>query len=92
MAYAVIALIAAANILYQSSSGWYHRDFVCNLIGGTAQADEYLRASAPARIITEVLNRIAPGEPALYCQYDHIAGFAGDAHTTNWHTSATAPC
>jgi hypothetical protein len=86
MAYAVITLIAAANIFYQSSSGWYHRDFVWNLIGGSAQADEYLRGSAPARIITEVLNRIAPGEPALYCQYDHAAGFAGDVHTTNWHT------
>jgi hypothetical protein len=85
-AYGLVALIAVANILFQSASGWYHRDFVWNLMAGRVQADEYLRASAPARIITEVLNRIAPGEPALYCQYDHIAGLAGEAHTTNWHT------
>jgi len=84
-AYAMVAVAAAANLLFQASSGWYHCDFVWNQIFHPEGAAEYLEASAPARIIIEVLNRIAPGEPALFCQYDHVAGFRGAAYSTNWH-------
>lgn len=85
LASAMLALAAAANLLFQASSGWYHRDFVWNQLFNPEGAAEYLEASAPARIIIEVLNRIAPGRPALFCQYDHIAGFRGPAYSTNWH-------
>ena len=81
-----VAVAALGNILFQSSAGWYHRDFVWNEIWNRAAREEYLRRMAPARVIVEVLNRTAPGEPALFCGFDHIAGFAGPVYTTNWHT------
>lgn len=85
-AYGVVATVGLLNILLQTSSGWYHRDFVWNQIWNPEGWTEYIRHYAPARNMVEVLNRIAPREPALFCQYDHIAGFAGPAYTTNWHT------
>jgi hypothetical protein len=86
LACAIVAVSGLGNILFQSASGWYHRDFVWNQVVGRDSQTEYLTAMAPARQIIEVLNRIAPGEAALFCQYDHIAGFAGPLYTTNWHT------
>ena len=86
LACGMVAVSGLANILFQSASGWYHRDFVWNQIVDSDSRSEYLAAMAPARQIIEVLNRIAPGEAALFCQYDHIAGFAGPLYTTNWHT------
>jgi len=85
-AYGVVAVVGLLNILFQASAGWYHRDFVWNQIWNPEGAAEYVRSFAPARNMVEALNRIAPGEPALFCQYDHIAGLAGPAYTTNWHT------
>jgi hypothetical protein len=81
-----LGLVALGNILFQSSAGWYHRDFVWNEIWNRPAREAYLRQMAPARVIIEVLNRTAPGEPALFCAFDHIAGFAGPVYTTNWHT------
>ncbi|HYW47451.1 MAG TPA: glycosyltransferase family 39 protein [Bryobacteraceae bacterium] len=81
-----VAVAGTANVLYQSSAGWYHRDFVWNEIWHPDERERYVRENAPARIIIDVLNRLAPGEPALFCQFDHIAGFSGIAYTTNWHT------
>jgi hypothetical protein len=86
LAYGIVAMVGFLNILFQPSSGWYHRDFVWNQIWNPEGAAEYVRSFAPARNMVEALNRIAPGEPALFCQYDHIAGLAGPAYTTNWHT------
>jgi hypothetical protein len=85
-AYGMVGAVGLLNILFQASSGWYHRDFVWNQIWNSEGAAEYVRRVAPARNMVEALNRIAPREPALFCQYDHIAGFAGPAYTTNWHT------
>jgi hypothetical protein len=85
-AYSAVATVCLLNILFQASSGWYHRDFVWNEIWNPEGRTEYVRSYAPARNMVEVLNRIAPREPALFCQYDDIAGFAGPAYTTNWHT------
>ncbi len=85
-AFGAVALAGVANILFLPSAGWYHRDFVWNQAWDRGAGAEYLAASAPARSMVEVLNRIAPGEPALFCEYDLIAGLAGPAYSTNWHT------
>jgi hypothetical protein len=85
LAYAAVSLAFVGNLLFQSSSGWYHRDFVWNQIAHPEGAAEYLEASAPARIVVDVLNRVAPGQPALFCGYDHVAGFRGPIYSTNWH-------
>ena len=82
----LVAVSGLGNVFFQSASGWYHRDFVWNQVVDRDSQNEYLTAMAPARQIIEVLNRVAPGEAALFCQYDHIAGFAGPIYTTNWHT------
>jgi hypothetical protein len=84
--FVAVGLVVLANVLFQPSAGWYHRDFVWNEIWNRPAREEYLRNMAPARVIIEVLNRIAPSQPALFCGYDHIAGFTGPAYTTNWHT------
>ena len=86
LTWVLAAVSGLGNILFQSASGWYHRDFVWNQVVDRDAQTEYLTAMAPARQIIEVLNRVAPGEAALFCQYDHIAGFAGPLYTTNWHT------
>jgi hypothetical protein len=86
LACGLVAVSCLGNLLFQSASGWYHRDFVWNQVVDRDSQIEYLTAMAPARQIIEVLNRVAPGEAALFCQYHHIAGFAGPLYTTNWHT------
>jgi len=86
LAYSAVATVGFLNILFQASSGWYHRDFVWNQIWNPEGRAEYVRRNAPARNMVQALNLIAPREPALFCQYDDIAGFAGPAYTTNWHT------
>ncbi len=83
--YVLMAVAGCGNILYQPAAGWYHRDFVWNEIADRAARAQYLSDFAPARLIVDRLNRIAPGQPALFCEFDHIAGFAGPAYSTNWH-------
>ena len=85
-AYALMALAGFANLLYQPAAGWYHRDFVWSELWNRGARAQYLRDYAPARLIVDHLNRTAPGEAALFCEFDHIAGFAGPVFTTNWHT------
>lgn len=86
LACGMIAVSGIGNLLFQPASGWYHRDFVWNQVWDKGSQAEYVAANAPARQIIEWLNRMAPGQAALFCQYDHIAGFAGPLYTTNWHT------
>jgi 4-amino-4-deoxy-L-arabinose transferase-like glycosyltransferase len=84
-AYGVVALAGVMNLLFQSAAG-DHRDFVWNQLWDRAGNQRYLESHAPARLIVQELNRIAPGEPALFCQDDVVAQFAGPAYTTTWHT------
>jgi hypothetical protein len=85
-AYALMALAGCANLLYQPAAGWYHRDFVWNELWDRGARAQYLHDFAPARLIVDHLNRTAPGQAALFCGFDHIAGFAAPVFTTNWHT------
>lgn len=77
------AAILAVNLWFLPASGWSHHEFA---LFTQAQFDQYLRVSAPQRKLVDILNHIAPGEPAAFLHGDPIAGLHAKAYADQWHT------
>jgi hypothetical protein len=73
------------NLYFLPASGWYQKDFIWGAWEGRAEAERYLRASAPVRQLVEYLNREHPGLPVAFFQSSQVAGLRGLAYADNWH-------
>lgn len=67
------------------SSGYLHKNFCLSPLKFKAEAREYVEQNAPARLLVDYLNRVAPGEPAAFF-WVGIAGLRGRPYTSGTHT------
>ncbi len=81
---ATVATILSGVFLLPSS-GYWHKNFCLNPLKFNAEAAEYIEQNAPARVMVEYLNRMAPGEPAAFFS-NGIAGLVGRPYTSGSHT------
>lgn len=78
-----IAGIMALNVWFLPASGPYDKEFA---VFRRDRRDEYVKVAAPQRVLTEYLNRHAPGEPAAYFDGDFTAGLRGQPYSDTWHS------
>src|SRR5262249_17260135 len=75
--------LAALNIWFLPSSGWYHNEFA---LLAPDQLEEYVKFFAPARNLVNAANRMAPREPIAMFQIPAVAGLRAKAYLDTWHT------
>ena len=75
----------ALNLGFLPSSSWYHKTFCFNPFD-RREAETYLAANAPARLLVDRLNRNDPGGNALFLETMNIAGLRGEAYSDGWHS------
>jgi hypothetical protein len=74
-----------SGVFLLPSSGYSHKNFCLNPLKFTAEAAEYLEQNAPARLLVEYLNRVAPGEPVAFFSVG-VAGLRARPYTSGTHT------
>ena len=79
----VVTILSGVFLL--PSSGYWHKNFCLNPLKFNTEAAEYIEQNAPARVMVEYLNRMAPGEPAAFFS-NGIAGLVGRPYTSGSHT------
>ena len=79
----VVSILSGVFLL--PSSGYWHKNFCLSPLKFKAEAAEYIEQNAPARVMVEYLNRMAPGEPAAFFS-NGIAGLLGRPYTSGSHT------
>ena len=79
----VVTILSGVFLL--PSSGYWHKNFCLSPLKFKAEAAEYIEQNAPARVMVEYLNRMAPGEPAAFFS-NGIAGLLGRPYTSGSHT------
>ncbi len=89
--YRAVLIISAGlimlNLWFLPASGWYHKDFLINVLFNKNATESYLKESAPSRILIGDLNRLAPGEPVVLLETNAYAGLYATAYTNTWHHS-----
>ena len=79
----VVTILSGVFLL--PSSGYWHKDFCLSPLRFNSEAAEYIEQNAPARVMVDYLNRMAPGEPAAFFS-NGIAGLLGRPYTSGSHT------
>ena len=79
----VVSILSGVFLL--PSSGYWHKNFCLSPLKFNTEAAEYIEQNAPARVMVEYLNRMAPGEPAAFFS-NGIAGLLGRPYTSGSHT------
>ncbi len=73
-----------AGMYLLPSSGYWHKNFCLSPMNFRTEAAAYLELHAPSRVLSEHLNRTAPGEPAAFFT-NGIAGLKARAYSTGLH-------
>jgi len=77
--------LTGLNLWFLPSAGYYDQDFA---LFRKSDVAPYLERLAPARLLIDHLNRIAPSEPVAFFGTDAVAGLRAPAYSANWHSES----